>query len=115
MSLLPNWIDQPQLRHSHLDGDRLTLTAHTPQPDGAALLSTLDGAERAVRPPKKQNDRAALESHLSGRHGHAALRGQTRLIDLDNISIEPCKMPSTERATVPQCRDWPGPYYDRDS
>ncbi|WP_068184837.1 lipocalin-like domain-containing protein [Mycobacterium sp. UM_CSW] len=41
VSLLPNWLDHPQLRHSHFDGDHLTLTAHTPQPDGGDLVSTL--------------------------------------------------------------------------
>lgn len=41
VSLLPNWLEHPQLRHSVLAADLLTLSAHTPQPDGTDLLSTL--------------------------------------------------------------------------
>ena len=48
VSLLPNWLNQPQLRHSHLQADRLTLTAESPQPDGTTLLSTLKWVRAAT-------------------------------------------------------------------
>jgi Lipocalin-like domain len=41
VSLLPNWLNLTQLRHSKLDGDRLTLSAITEAPDGAETISTL--------------------------------------------------------------------------
>jgi hypothetical protein len=41
VSLLPNWLNLTQLRHSTLDGDHLTLSAITEAPDGAETSSTL--------------------------------------------------------------------------
>jgi hypothetical protein len=41
VSLLPNWLNLTQLRHSNLDGDHLTLSAVTEAPDGAETISTL--------------------------------------------------------------------------
>jgi hypothetical protein len=41
VSLLPNWLNLTQLRHSNLDGDHLTLSAATEAPDGAETISTL--------------------------------------------------------------------------
>jgi hypothetical protein len=41
VSLLPNWLNHTQIRHSTLDGDHLTLSAVTEAPDGAEDLSTL--------------------------------------------------------------------------
>jgi hypothetical protein len=41
VSLLPNWLNLTQLRHSTLDGDHLTLSAITEAPDGAETISTL--------------------------------------------------------------------------
>ena len=41
VSLLPNWLNLTQLRHSKLDGDHLTLSAVTEAPDGAETISTL--------------------------------------------------------------------------
>jgi len=40
-SLLPNWLNLTQLRHSTLDGDHLTLSAVTTAPDGVETISTL--------------------------------------------------------------------------
>jgi hypothetical protein len=41
VSLLPNWLNGTQLRHSTLDADRLTLSAVTATPDGIETISTL--------------------------------------------------------------------------
>jgi hypothetical protein len=41
VSLLPNWLNGTQLRHSKLDGDHLTLSAITEAPDGTQTISTL--------------------------------------------------------------------------
>ena len=41
VSLLPNWLNGTRLRHSKLDGDRLTLSAITAAPDGIETISTL--------------------------------------------------------------------------
>jgi len=41
VSLLPNWLNLTQIRHSTLDGDHLTLSAITTAPDGAETISTL--------------------------------------------------------------------------
>jgi hypothetical protein len=41
VSLLPNWLNLTQLRHSRLDGDHLTLSAINEAPDGAETISTL--------------------------------------------------------------------------
>ena len=41
VSLLPNWLNLTQLRHSTLDADHLTLSAITEAPDGAETISTL--------------------------------------------------------------------------
>jgi hypothetical protein len=41
VSLLPNWLNLTQLRHSTLDGDYLTLSAVTEAPDGVETVSTL--------------------------------------------------------------------------
>jgi hypothetical protein len=41
VSLLPNWLNGTQLRHSNLDGDHLTLSATTNAPDGTQTISTL--------------------------------------------------------------------------
>jgi len=41
VSLLPNWLNLTQLRHSTLDGDHLTLSAITNGPDGVETISTL--------------------------------------------------------------------------
>jgi hypothetical protein len=41
VSLLPNWLNLTQLRHSTLDGDHLTLSAVTTAPDGVDTISTL--------------------------------------------------------------------------
>jgi Lipocalin-like domain len=41
VSLLPNWLNLTQLRHSTLDEDHLTLSAITPAPDGVETISTL--------------------------------------------------------------------------
>jgi Lipocalin-like domain len=41
VSLLPNWLNLTQLRHSKLDGDHLTLSAVTAAPDGVETISTL--------------------------------------------------------------------------
>jgi hypothetical protein len=41
VSLLPNWLNLTQLRHSKLDGDHLTLSAITEAPDGVETISTL--------------------------------------------------------------------------
>ena len=41
LSLLPNWLNLTQLRHSTLDGDHLTLSAITKAPDGVETTSTL--------------------------------------------------------------------------
>jgi Lipocalin-like domain len=41
VSLLPNWLNLTQLRHSKLDGDHLTLSAVTEAPDGVETISTL--------------------------------------------------------------------------
>jgi hypothetical protein len=41
VSLLPNWLNLTQLRHSTLDGDHLTLSAITTAPDGVDTISTL--------------------------------------------------------------------------
>ena len=41
VSLLPNWLNLTQLRHSTLNGDHLTLSAVTEAPDGAETISTL--------------------------------------------------------------------------
>jgi Lipocalin-like domain len=41
VSLLPNWLNLTQLRHSTLDGDHLTLSAVTEAPDGVETVSTL--------------------------------------------------------------------------
>jgi hypothetical protein len=41
VSLLPNWLNHTQIRHSKLDGNHLTLSAITEAPDGAEDLSTL--------------------------------------------------------------------------
>jgi Lipocalin-like domain len=41
VSLLPNWLNQTQLRHSKLDGDHLTLSAITEPTDGTETISTL--------------------------------------------------------------------------
>jgi hypothetical protein len=41
VSLLPNWLNLTQLRHSALDGDHLTLSAVTTAPDGVETISTL--------------------------------------------------------------------------
>jgi hypothetical protein len=42
VSLLPNWLNLTQLRHSTLDGDHLTLsTTTTSPPDGVETVSTL--------------------------------------------------------------------------
>jgi hypothetical protein len=41
VSLLPNWLNLTQLRHSKLDGSHLTLSAVTEAPDGAETISTL--------------------------------------------------------------------------
>jgi Lipocalin-like domain len=40
VSLLPNWLNTAQLRHSTLDGDRLTLVADTSR-DGVTIRSSL--------------------------------------------------------------------------
>jgi hypothetical protein len=41
VSLLPNWLNHTQIRHSTLDGDHLTLSAITEAPDGSETISTL--------------------------------------------------------------------------
>jgi hypothetical protein len=41
VSLLPNWLNLTQLRHSTLEGDHLTLSTVTEAPDGAETISTL--------------------------------------------------------------------------
>jgi hypothetical protein len=41
VSLLPNWLNQTQLRHSKLDGDHLTLSATTETTGGIQTISTL--------------------------------------------------------------------------
>jgi hypothetical protein len=41
VSLLPNWLDHKQLRHSRLDGEQLTLSAETTLPNGTTMTSTL--------------------------------------------------------------------------
>jgi hypothetical protein len=41
VSLLPNWLNLTQLRHSTLDGDHLTLSTITTAPDGSETVSTL--------------------------------------------------------------------------
>jgi hypothetical protein len=41
VSLLPNWLNHTQIRHSTLDGDHLTLSAITAASDGIETLSTL--------------------------------------------------------------------------
>jgi hypothetical protein len=41
VSLLPNWLNLTQLRHSTLDGDHLTLSAITTAPAGVETISTL--------------------------------------------------------------------------
>jgi hypothetical protein len=41
VSLLPNWLNLTQLRHSTLDGDHLTLSAITEATDGVETISTL--------------------------------------------------------------------------
>ena len=41
VSLLPNWLNQTQLRHSKLDADHLTLSAITAPADGIETISTL--------------------------------------------------------------------------
>jgi len=41
VSLLPNWLNLTQLRHSTLNGDHLTLSAITEAPDGVETISTL--------------------------------------------------------------------------
>jgi hypothetical protein len=41
VSLLPNWLNLTQLRHSTLDGDHLTLSAISEAPDGVETISTL--------------------------------------------------------------------------
>jgi Lipocalin-like domain len=41
VSLLPNWLNLTQLRHSALDGDHLTLSAVTSAQDGVETVSTL--------------------------------------------------------------------------
>jgi hypothetical protein len=41
VSLLPNWLNLTQIRHSTLDGDHLTLSAITTAPDGVETISTL--------------------------------------------------------------------------
>jgi len=41
VSLLPNWLNHNQIRHSRLEGDDLTLCAVTEAPDGAETISTL--------------------------------------------------------------------------
>ena len=41
VSLLPNWLNLTQLRHSNLDGDHLTLSAITEAPYGVETISTL--------------------------------------------------------------------------
>ena len=41
VSLLPNWLNGPQLRQSKLDGDDLTLSAVTAATDGIETISTL--------------------------------------------------------------------------
>ena len=41
VSLLPNWLNLTQLRHSTLVGDHLTLSAITNAPDGVETISTL--------------------------------------------------------------------------
>jgi hypothetical protein len=41
VSLLPNWLNLTQFRHSTLDGDHLTLSAITQAPHGVETLSTL--------------------------------------------------------------------------
>src|ERR1700676_3384707 len=50
VSLLPNWLNLTQLRHSTLDGDHLTLHAITTAPAGAETISTLVW-KRAPKPP----------------------------------------------------------------
>jgi hypothetical protein len=41
VSLLPNWLDHTQVRHSRLDGEQLTLSAETTLSNGTAMISTL--------------------------------------------------------------------------
>jgi Lipocalin-like domain len=41
VSLLPNWLNGTQLRHSKLDGDHLTLSATSVTAEGSKISSTL--------------------------------------------------------------------------
>ncbi len=55
VSLLPNWVGQTQLRHSHSTEDHLTLSAETNFPDGTTTLSTLNWT-RAPRARQRAPD-----------------------------------------------------------
>ena len=41
VSLLPNWLGSTQVRHTQLEGDRLTISSTTPLADGGNVWSTL--------------------------------------------------------------------------
>jgi hypothetical protein len=41
ISLLPNWLDRPLLRHSTLEGNQLTLTGTSTDADGGTTLASL--------------------------------------------------------------------------
>jgi hypothetical protein len=55
VSLLPNWLDRPLVRHSSLKGNRLTLTGTSTDTDGRTVVASLVWARppfRTERPEK---------------------------------------------------------------
>jgi predicted DNA-binding protein with PD1-like motif len=63
VSLLPNWLNHTQIRHSTLDGNHLTLSAVTAAPDGVETISTLLW-KRAPEPPPNDRSRRTNPSPI---------------------------------------------------
>jgi Lipocalin-like domain len=67
VSLLPKWLNTAQLRHSTLNGDRLTLAADV-SADGVTMRATLVWARARSHPTNPAREESPCETHSAAAH-----------------------------------------------